>query len=736
MSDADRLRFALSKLPSADWESFEHLASAYLAGDFDDLRTLTGVGDEGRDAILFPAANPQIVLQYSVEKDWAKKIRKTIARLREAEHEFSGLVYVTNQEIGSAANDLKTELSKEGVLLDVRDLSYFVDRVDKSQAHRNAAAALSERVITPLLPGSEVLRNSSVGDPDLRAGLLYLELQLHDAEGGRNISRLSHDAVVLTVLRDTTPENQMSRAEIVAHATRLLGSDAPLVGESVDGALERLRRRERIVYTRGTNSYSLHFTERQRREEDAIALLTQREEVRAQLRVLAQAAADDLQVPLLDEAVDAVVDAVEAVFERTLEIQGNAFADAVKRQAATALKSDLAQIVRDLVVERSGDLRVARVSTDALVALIIEIATNAVLVGGALQVHLRDLADAYTLLAFIQQAPDVQRAVGHFFSRGRLLLDTTVLLPCFAEDLLDPEDQRHTNLLRGASEAGMTLCVTDGVVNEIDSHLLLSLTCSRTAPSQWEGSIPRVYADWFAIANGGDFAGFVRRFRGREGEPNIRLFLEQALGIEVVDLDPVVARMDKDLRYRLSELWRPRKALRIEGSELERDLLLRHDIEMYMGVLGWRDKEKADLFGYEAWWVTSDGTAFRLADLAADEGIQLKSNPVMSPNFLANLLSIGPARSRLTRRIRDQLPVALDIQRNGWEVSELSAVADRIRAECAGEPEWLIRGRIRDAMMEIKTRPGVLDPSTPVVEVASAVPDVVPPAGPEDPQPA
>jgi hypothetical protein len=77
--------------------------------------------------------------------------------------------------------------------------------------------------------------------------------------------------------------------------------------------------------------------------------------------------------------------------------------------------------------------------------------------------------------------------------------------------------------------------------------------------------------------------------------------------------------------------------------------------------------------------VTADGTALRMFQLAAEQEIQLDSDPTMSPTFFANLLAIGPSRMRLAREVRDQLPVALDLHREGFGVPGLSKLADDIR---------------------------------------------------------
>jgi hypothetical protein len=80
----NRLQLALERLQPSDWHRFEKLASAFLASEFDNLRTTASPsGDEGRDSELFaPVAEPKVLLQYSVSADWASKIHRTVQRIQ------------------------------------------------------------------------------------------------------------------------------------------------------------------------------------------------------------------------------------------------------------------------------------------------------------------------------------------------------------------------------------------------------------------------------------------------------------------------------------------------------------------------------------------------------------------------------------------------------------------------------------------------------------------------------
>ena len=108
----NRLRLALERLGSANWERFERFPSEFLSVEMPELRTVASpAGDEGRDAELFsPIDDPTQVLQYSVAKDWLKKIRSTAARISTTLPSAQILIYVTNQIIGVDAAALKRDI--------------------------------------------------------------------------------------------------------------------------------------------------------------------------------------------------------------------------------------------------------------------------------------------------------------------------------------------------------------------------------------------------------------------------------------------------------------------------------------------------------------------------------------------------------------------------------------------------------------------------------------------------
>jgi hypothetical protein len=555
------------------------------------------------------------------------------------------------------------------------------------------------------------VKNSALPDEQMRAGLLYLEMNLEDAAGKRNLTKLSYESVVLGCLVGTGPDDRLTREQIHDEVRkRFPGHQPTRIGGLVNGALLRLRNKGRATYQQATDSFALHFMERRNLVERAALLADERRSVRSETSLIVAHRAADLELdPRLGDSDD-FLDAVEEIIETFLERQGNEFVAALGAGEAGGRQPDPWDVAQGVIYPRAGRL-LGGLAMDQLEAQdLVEVATDVVSrilthPGESMQSRLRRLSDSYTLLAFLQQTPDVQKAVSKLFSRGRLVLDTTVVLPVFVETGLAIEEQQYANLLRAAKSAGLALLVTKGVLNEIASHLNRSAACARQ-PDRWHGDLPFVYHHWLTDWHGPEpFAAFVDRFMGREApEDDLRDFLSVHLGIDTVDLIDPSRRFGLAVVGAVSEIWRERKHRRgaLVADQMSVDIRVNHDVEMYLGVLGLRQGETPDIYGHEAWLVTVDGAAFQMRHLAADQGVDLASDPVMHPNFLTTLLGIGPSRATIEPSLKRLLPVALEIHESGWGIPGLTEVAARIRARYQGQPEYFIRRKLREAMNQIK----------------------------------
>ena len=247
-----RFEFALDRLKSTDWAEFEHLASVFLSVDYPDLRTMASPsGDGGRDAELFCSkGDPSVALQYSITTDWKGKIKDTIDRLRSRHPKIRILIYATSQVIGARADDfikdLKQDIKRKKVYVDIRDRNWFVERCNSTVERQEAAKELIRKIAEPYLDSDRLIETDRwiLSNQEAHAAVLYLGLQLKDDTQDKGLTSLSFDALVRAALRHTNSENRLSHTQLHEAICKFLPSHQPeQLIPKIEAALKRLTKR-------------------------------------------------------------------------------------------------------------------------------------------------------------------------------------------------------------------------------------------------------------------------------------------------------------------------------------------------------------------------------------------------------------------------------------------------------------------------------------------------------------
>jgi len=712
---SERLRFALTHLRSSDWERFEKLCSAFLAAEFIELRTVAAPsGDGGRDSELFSSSGePDVVVQYSVTVEWADKIRNTIARLKKTKPETSSLIYMSNQQIGAAADDLKRDIRrKSGISVDTRDRNWFLDRVLSNTANERAAEELARVIVDPILAdeGIRARGSSELSSPEAVAALTYLSLLWKDDIREKSLTKTAFEALVRAALTGTNSANRLGRKAIKDSVKRLFPEHPP---EQVDGfvdiALKRLTKKA-IRHWQLEDEFCLSFEETQRISDYKISA------------ALADEALSDAIMSISHLVLEAkggarkdcglLSGAIRTTVEGILLARSQAFAAAV--QVGTLGR--LANLdFRDAVnTECARHPLPKRKDLDWVAA--IQAGVREVLLSGnpAIHAYFKTLADAFTLLAFLRQTPDVQGAVEKMFSHGELWLDATIVLPLISESLEEEYRGRFTLMIEASRNAGLKMYVTSGVIEEVDTHMNKALACLRMGSGQWRGSKPFLLERYLETGRSAmSFASWIENFKGNSRpEADLEEYLKEQYEIARRDLAAERAAADPELCDAMQQIWHEAHSRRRQGQvvpvdEMVLTRLVEHDVESFCGVIQRRKSEKPSPFGYSAWWLTIDRKAFNLQDKLSDRlGRKPPDSPVLSADFLLNYLAFGPLRKRVPKSTEFNLPLVMDLGLITFIPPEILDEAEAIREELKDLPERVIRRHVRDSLDMAKRRIG------------------------------
>lgn len=702
----NRLELALDRLQAADWARFERLASVFLAAEFDELRTVASAsGDGGRDSELFsPTSEPKVVAQYSVATDWRAKVNATVRRLKETIPDAVLLIYVTSKQIGAEADELKRTLrTKHGLTLDIRDKSWFVERVLESPSRQVASEELASAIVDPYLSSSGVGPHvqSELSAPEAIAALTFLGLQWQDDARDKGLTRLAFEALVRAALVDTDSQNRIPRSELLARVGKVLPRH-PLdqLRTHVDSAIRRLGKS--AIKSWPNDEFCLSHDEVLRFKNFQVASALAEDELNLSVTRIAGNLISTHAIPPEHKAE--LASRLRLIADAVLLERSQAFAMAVQSGSLETLADNdfKSAIISDIA--KSSLPKLPRVDWLS----ILQMGLRELLISDdpAVQSYLRSLADAYTLLAFLKNTPDVQSAVEKMFSHGKLWLDTTVLLPLIADTLSSAEggQGRFSRMIQAALDAGLKLYVTPGVIEEVERHMNRALTCARMDISQWQGAIPYLLERY--VASGRSiisFATWLENFRG-EARPlqDLADYLHDELNIEGRSLQEESSLSSQELRNALQQIWLERYERRKERygillDDMAISRLVEHDIECYTGVAQLRTKERASPFGYSAWWLTVDRQTFDLKNrLRPLMNETPPDSPVMSADFLVNYLAFGPTRQRVTKSTESHLPLLMVLGNASQLTPELMIEAETLRSELKDLPERLVRRQIRD----------------------------------------
>ncbi|MBF0294998.1 MAG: hypothetical protein HQL96_07385 [Magnetococcales bacterium] len=708
----NRLQLALELIKPTDWKIFEKLSSSFLASEFENLRTTASLsGDAGRDAELFLVDNePNIMLQYSLQKEWEQKIKSSAKQINENFPNTTFLIYVSNQEIGALGDNIKNFLRKKYCLtLDIRDRNWFIERCATDKTRQNASEEFSQIIVDPYLSSKGIKSHvpSELSSPEAVAAVTLLGLQWQDDVREKGLTKLAFEALVHSVLSNTDTNNRIPRNTIHSTIYQLLPDHAHNdVKILIDAALKRLTKKS-IKHWQKEDEFCLSHEEKLKLiDYEAKLALLEASLIKAIEEICDQVLLSYNITKYKNEFIICLRKTTESVmFNRS-----QTFAMEVKKGSLVTLAdSDFQSIIFSQILS-SNLPKIPNIDWTQPIRR----GVRSILLSNnpTIQTYMRSKADAYTLMAFLRQTPDVQSAVNKMFSDGEIWLDTTIILPLIAETLDNNSLPGHfTRMISAANKIGLELFVTDGVIEETERHMNRSLRCARSLNNNWSGQFPYLFDRFIQHGNStSSFASWLDNFRGESRpEQDISEYLKDKFNIKTLNLE-FDSNDEKisEIRNALQLIWRERYKKRQERygvviDDTTIDKLVSHDIECYCGVILRRNNRKTSPFGYSAWWLTVDKHTFNLKDKLSKS---IKGNPpdspVISADFMVNYLVFCPNRNKIDKSQESHLPLLMHLGDSGNYTAEILATADKIREELKGKDELIIKRNIRDYLDRAK----------------------------------
>ena len=552
------------------------------------------------------------------------------------------LIYVTNQSILSAADVLKGEISQDyGIILDIHDRDWFLDRFAGDEHREAVSEDLAQKIVDPYLVSRGVLKRSAptLTSNELRAALTFLQLQWEDDTREKGLTTLAFEALVKMVLRNTNSDSRLSRTAIHEQIKFMFPNHDPeRVTTLVNSALNKLTKRL-IRHWVKPDEYCLTYDESERVKDRLAELEIASAELDFEIRSILQGYIDD------SNEIDVLIELIRLTINYYLSERGEAFSSAITNNRMLSigveeLRDSAANVVKKEAEEGLPEEQ-SKLS-QIVFETVRELLTDPTLI---VQKHLRAKADAYTLFAFLGRTPDIQRAVSKMFSHGTIWLDTTIVLPLLAEELIEGRQRRFSQMVMATSDAGLSLCVTPGVIEEVERHINRCITFVNRAPYDWTGSVPFL-ADAYMRAgrNLNAFPSWVEHFEGKERpKDDLAEYFQEFFSIRRESLEAEEGKATEEFRAAAQQAWHEAHSVRRGAGSTSMDeitfgRLVQHDVENYVGVVERRRTEEVSPLGYSTWWLTIDRSAKQVDEsIKRDLGYDAPSSPVMSARFFSQL---------------------------------------------------------------------------------------------------
>ena len=326
--------------------------------------------------------------------------------------------------------------------------------------------------------------------------------------------------------------------------------DPHRLGTLITSALNRLTKRS-IRYWPSEDDYCLSFDEGERVRDRL-----------AELEIANDLVDSEIQATLLRHLkdkgeVEHVTELVRMSISHFFMERGEIFAGALANNQLSIIGvEDLRRSV-EYVIDQLGKNRRGKERGEVVRVILSSVRDLFAEPSRSVQSHLRTKADAYTLFSFLGRTPDIQRAISKMFSHGTIWLDTTIVLPLLAEELILDGHRRFSNMLKAATAAGLELRVTSGVIEEVERHINLSITYLNMPHSEWSGNIPFL-ADAYMRSgrNIMAFSDWIEQFEGKERpEDDLAEYFEEFFEIKREDLEADEMKASRELRFAVHEAW-------------------------------------------------------------------------------------------------------------------------------------------------------------------------------------
>lgn len=683
------VKLALEHCGTNEFEKYSQTVLGALIGP--EFKPLGGHKDGGADGFVDADIweqddKPNRFFQASKTLDVEKKIRETIARLKEVGRDVD-LLYYASSLVVPYIDKLESTLSDEHeVTIKIYDRNIFAQRASFNKDVEAAGAQylrpaiqFLEELASPTYPVEPVFKNA-------QAVCAFLSHELERRIGTTKTLEGVCDGLLIWALEETDPDagKLLTEAQILAKIEDVIPTARKFLRGQIGQRLKALTTKRAGARTVNVHTkegaYCLPYESRKQIRESLLQDENLKLEVTDSFRKRIIDTGIDLEEKVLEQIPGLIHTTVEKLFEQQGYNAVRHFSDEPE-QGALVARSVIE--VAEEVVEAVKMPHASRVKAKHVIKQVLR---------GALynsepieRSYFGRLARTYVLLFVLKNTPEL---VEHFSSMAKhfvLYIGTDILVRAISEHYLPYDDQMTVNTLKILRQAGAKLILSAATLEEVHSHIYaaerefdniyaeIDHIVDRDLASQSDRILIRAY--YYAKLNqtnpkrprswGAYLGNFLTHDKllgptSPHSMKSLRDTMVGRYGLTFEDREGMMRELDKDELDKLTEAI---KKLRKDAHRRHEDVRAANDAAHILLVLKKRrneEKEVSSPYGYRTWWLTQE-TKSGIAVLIAFPRRRLPK-AIMRPELLINYIAYNPTTTEVRRSMGEIFPSLMGIR--------------------------------------------------------------------------
>lgn len=675
------IEIALEHVDGASFERFfQAFYSAFIGAEFIPTGGLHDGGADGiQDTQVLERKGDKkgSFYQASVQADHRSKIRRTVRRLQEFDRKPKSLLYVTSRVVETMDKD-EEELSAElDVFIKIRDRKWISGHINNSPQTITAFETFLRPSIAFLseIGGATVIRN--LDDSATRAMCVFLGQEAERRRGNTDLLVSITDSLILWALEGTDPDKAifLRREEVLAKITRVLPSSKQFIHGVFGHRIKILSQKgnpsgREIRWYKKDDKFCLPYETRLLVEEENA------EDEFLKIAVLNQF--HNRVKAYLDENksdIDAfrVAELAHRAIELTFEKEGLELAAFLCSQEDVDYYSSIADQVDSAIAEIGFSGREALFAKEAALTALRQAFYAS---SEEERLYFGKLSRTYTLLFTLRNDPKIVEYFKSMAADCILYVGADILVRALSERYLADKDKMTVNMLRILKDAGSTLILTDGILDEIHAHVKGTDLEFRNYFMETEPYVDKDFArhadkilirayfytkfDPMIEPKPGGWRSFIEqicsyndlhRWSGRD---QIRKYLQEQFGMVFESREDIDRLVNDDDVSTLAEKIKPIKS---------DDILAINDARQVLAVYGKRasigEENKSNPYGYRTWWLTHES---RIRQYTGEIVSKRGSFYIMRPEFILNFIALSPSTEEVRNSHRTVFPTLLGVR--------------------------------------------------------------------------